>query len=262
MFDEILKTFECNECEDDMNTEQFFIDEQTDFFNYLVEQKAFEKKQTYRDYITRLRYVSKFYKLDKSITKDYIAYIINDLKKTMKDRKAYNSLRSISDIASGLKKFLEYVNSDFNNRLENSILTEEQKVKEDNNINQTEKDAIIKARVGQGLFRQKLMNYWKGCSVTECKTQSLLMASHIKPWRDSTNEQRLDVYNGLLLIPNLDKLFDKGYISFDKNGSLICSSFIPQKELEILGISPNMHLMCMEKQHLMYLKYHREFCLL
>ena len=86
-----------------MNTEQFFIDEQTDFFNYLVEQKAFKNKQTYRDYITRLRYDAKYYKLDKSITKEHIAYIVDDLKKTMSDRDAYNSLKGIGDIASGLR---------------------------------------------------------------------------------------------------------------------------------------------------------------
>lgn len=245
-----------------MNTEQYFIEEQTDFFNYLIEQKAFKSKQTYRDYITRLRYVAKFYKLDKSITKEYVDFIIDDLKKTMSEREAYNSRKGIGDIASGLKKFLEYANSDYNKQLEDSILNEEKKVKEDKEISQTEKESIIKARLGQGSFRQKLISYWKGCSVTECRTNSLLIASHIKPWKNSTNEQRLDVYNGLLLIPNLDKLFDKGYISFDDHGTIICSSFIPQKELEILGVSPTMHLMCMEKQHLTYLKYHREYCLL
>ena len=187
---------------------------------------------------------------------------IDDLKKTMSDRDAYNSLKGIGDIASGLKKFLEYANSDYNKRLESSILNEEQKVKEDQGISQTEKESIIKARVGQGVFRQKLIGYWKGCSVTACKTNSLLIASHIKPWKNSTNEQRLDVFNGLLLIPNLDKLFDKGYISFDDHGAVICSSFIPQSELEKLGVTPKMHLMSLETQHLTYLKYHRDYCLL
>lgn len=245
-----------------MNTEHFFIDEQSDFFNYLVDQRAFKNKQTYRDYITRLRYVAKFYKLDKSITKDYITDIVDDLKKTMSDREAYNSPKGVSDLASGLKKYLEYVESEYHKRLENSILNEEQKVKNDNEITQTEKDSIIKARLGQGSFRQNLINYWKGCSVTECETTTLLIASHIKPWKNSTNEQRLDVYNGLLLIPNLDKLFDKGYISFDDNGSIICSSFIPQRDLTILGVSKNMHLTCIERQHQTYLQYHREYCLL
>jgi len=81
------------------------------------------------------------------------------------------------------------------------------------NIPETEKDALIKSRVGQGRFRTEQKIYWKNhCAVTGCTLIDLLKASHIKPWRDGSNEERLDKYNGLLLVPNLDSAFDKGYI--------------------------------------------------
>lgn len=125
-----------------------------------------------------------------------------------------------------------------------------------------EKDAVIKSRIGQGKFRQDLIDYWCGCSVTDCQTHSLLIASHIRPWRKSNNQQRLDVYNGLLLIPNLDKLFDKGYVSFDDNGDIITSDFLPMREYKILGVNKSMHLVNLDPKHLPNLQYHQENCLL
>lgn len=74
-----------------MNKEQYFLDEQSDFYQYLVDNKAFKNHQTYRDYITRLRYASQFYKLDKTISKEQIDFIMEDLKKTIPLRDRYNS---------------------------------------------------------------------------------------------------------------------------------------------------------------------------
>lgn len=180
----------------------------------------------------------------------------------MNERDRYNSLKGISDIASGLRKFLQYVQSDYRKRVADTILAEENDVEKDTQISDTEKEAVVKSRIGQGAFRQKLIDYWHGCSVTQCQTQTLLLASHICPWRKSDNKQRLDVFNGLLLIPNLDKLFDKGYISFDDNGRIIQSDFLPQHEYELLGVSSSMRLIHVESAHLPYLKFHRENCLL
>lgn len=242
--------------------EQYFINEQSDFFNYMLDRQLFKNKQTYHDYITRLRYVSHLFRLDKSLTEERIAEIVEELKRTIPERARYNSLRGISDIASGLKRFLEYVESDYKKKLDDSILNDEKDIKQSVVLSETEKDAIIKARVGQGLFRHKLIEYWKGCSVTQCHTLPLLIASHIKPWRKSDNIQRLDVFNGLLLTPNIDKLFDKGYISFDKKGQMIYSDFLPVSDRIILGINTSMRLQHMEDGHLPYLQYHRENCLL
>ncbi len=242
--------------------EQYFINEQSDFYNYLIDKNEFKNKQTYRDYITRLRYVSRFYRLDNTITEEVIQFIIEDLKRTMSERDRYNSPSGVRDIASGLKKYIQYIQSDYRKKLYNSILKDESSVMVSPTIDVTEKEAIIKSRIGQGLFRQKLIDYWHGCSVTQCQTQSILLASHICPWHKSNNTQRLDVFNGLLLIPNLDKLFDKGYISFDNKGRIIQSTFLPQNEYSLLGVRQNMRLAHIESGHLPYLKYHRNNCFL
>ena len=242
--------------------EQIFINEQSDFFNYLKENQAFKSEKTYRDYITRLSYVSHFYRLDGSITEDDISIIIEGLTKTMNNRDRYNTPKTIGDLASGLKKFLEYVKSDYRKKISDSVLKDVSVLEQDSTINATEKEALVKARIGQGIFRQQLFDLWHGCSVTECKTQTILIASHIRPWRQSNNKQRLDVFNGLLLIPNLDKLFDKGYISFRDDGRIIKSAFLPPKEYEILGVSDNMRLKSLNDKHFPYLKYHRDNCLL
>ena len=83
----------------------------------------------------------------------------------------------------------------------------------------------------------------------------MLIASHIKPWKDSTNTERLDVFNGLLLIPNLDKAFDSGLITFDNNGKIKISSKLVDPEK--LGIKTDQNIL-LDDQHKKYLKFHRE----
>ncbi len=90
-------------------------------------------------------------------------------------------------------------------------------------LTETERKTVILSRVGQGAFREGLIKYWGGCSVTNCRFIPLLRASHIKPWRDSSNKERLDVFNGFLLTPHLDAAFDSGYITFDSSGKIIIS---------------------------------------
>lgn len=85
----------------------------------------------------------------------------------------------------------------------------------------TTAERLIQARVGQGLFRQNVLTLYPQCPVTGVSMPELLRASHIKPWRESTDEERLDPYNGLMLAPHVDVLFDKGYISFTSDGYMI-----------------------------------------
>ncbi len=128
----------------------------------------------------------------------------------------------------------------------------------ESNIDETERDAVIKSRVGQGKFRTSLIEMWEGCSVTEILATDVLRASHIKPWRFSTNAERLDPYNGLLLIPNLDALFDLGLISFTGDGEIIISNRLSSSTLSVLGISAEMSMRKVDNRHLPYLKFHRE----
>jgi len=120
-----------------------------------------------------------------------------------------------------------------------------------------DKEAVIKARIGQGIFREWLTGYWNQCSVTGCRKISVLIASHIKPWKNCNNEEAIDVYNGLLLTPNVDKLFDKGLISFSDDGVILISSELDAENLKSLWIHKDMKVSKIEDEHLKYLNYHR-----
>lgn len=100
----------------------------------------------------------------------------------------------------------------------------------------TERIALIKARVGQGTFRQRVSEIERFCRVTNVVNPEHLVASHIKPWRESTNEERLAGANGLLLTPNIDHLFDRGFISFDDDGELLQSPVADPFSLERMGV--------------------------
>lgn len=117
--------------------------------------------------------------------------------------------------------------------------------------------AEVVTRVGQERFRKDLIDYWKGCSLTGCNIVSILRASHIKPWKDSSNQERLDVYNGLLLMPTLDALFDKGFISFSDNGTILISHEIEDWQSELVLKKDN-KLRQLDEKHKAYLEYHRE----
>ncbi|MEI7869714.1 MAG: HNH endonuclease, partial [Candidatus Methylumidiphilus sp.] len=131
-------------------------------------------------------------------------------------------------------------------------------IKNHENIGETTKKALINARLGQGKFRDDLMEIWdKSCSVTGCSIPELLKASHIKPWRDSTNTQRLDPNNGLLLTANLDALFDSGLISFDDTGEMIVSEKLSVMERKILGIPQSLRAKPNPTQ-CEYLEHHRK----
>jgi len=135
------------------------------------------------------------------------------------------------------------------------VLLKDVKDIEKSSIKETEKENLIKSRLGQGSFRRDLVNYWNGCSVTGSKQIDILIASHIKPWKDANNDERLNSFNGLLLIPTIDKLFDKGYISFNDNGEIIISEKL--NNYKVLGINKKMKIK-ISSRHKKYLKYHRK----
>jgi putative restriction endonuclease len=93
----------------------------------------------------------------------------------------------------------------------------------DASIPETDRVAIVRARVGQGLFKERVGKIESRCRITGVENPVHLVASHCKPWRDSTNDERLNAENGLLLTPSIDHLFDRGFIGFENNGALIIS---------------------------------------
>lgn len=140
-------------------------------------------------------------------------------------------------------------------------IKEEEQVK---NIDKTEESPTIKiqlieARVGQGYFRNEVERIETKCRVTGLQNKSFLIASHIKPWRNSTNAERLDGHNGFLLSPHVDKLFDKGFISFNDNGKILLAN---SKELAPIlntwGLNLNSNVGSFTKKQKFFLSYHRD----
>lgn len=135
--------------------------------------------------------------------------------------------------------------------------TIEQQIRE-GSLPETEKEQLIKARYGQGTFRIRLEKIEYRCRMTGVYDKRLLVASHIKPWRDSNNEERLDGSNGLLLSPHVDKLFDKGWISFSDKGDVLCTDQNIRKTMEQWSLNPNMNVGTFNYKQKLYLDHHRQ----
>jgi putative restriction endonuclease len=112
----------------------------------------------------------------------------------------------------------------------------EEQVEDDVSVTDTDREAIVRARVGQGLFKQRVLQIETSCRITGVDNLSHLVASHCKPWRDSTNEERLNGENGLLLTPSVDHLFDRGFIGFEDAGDLIISPVAHRPSLQKMGV--------------------------
>ena len=239
-----------------MSNLEKYTDLQADFYHYMVKFGGIAKK-TSGDYVTRMKFLAHDYSLDETLTKEKIDEILRQEDLKRQERSVYTSKKSLSDFRAGLNKFLAFINSDYHKRIADSIITEIKAVENDNTIKMTEKDSIVKSRIGQGIFRKGLIEYWHGCAISQCPLTWMLIASHIKPWRDADNQERLDPYNGLLLLPNYDKLFDLGYISFNSKGKIMYSRLLDKFDRETIGLTNNLHLVKLEEQHLKYLKYHK-----
>lgn len=122
----------------------------------------------------------------------------------------------------------------------------------------TEREQVSKARIGQDLYRYNLEQIESKCRVTGLKIKEHLIASHIKPWRDSTDAEKLDGNNGLLLSPHIDRLFDKGFISFSDDGRLLVSPNLALEVLMAWHITADLDVGAFNAGQRAYLAYHRE----
>lgn len=136
----------------------------------------------------------------------------------------------------------------------------EDEIESDTSLPSTEREALIMARRGQGLFRQRVAQIEQICRITKVDNPAHLRASHAKPWRDCiNNEERLDGENGLLLTPSIDHLFDRGFISFEDSGRLVLSPVADMASLERMGVPTteplNVGAFSEGQRH--FLEYHR-----
>lgn len=121
-----------------------------------------------------------------------------------------------------------------------------------------EKEIIIKQRINQGKYRENLFKKY-GCKCFLCgvNNKEFLIASHIKPWVASDKNEKCNIYNGLLLCPNHDKLFDRGLITFDDYGKIIISNELDDINRLFLNVDKTMKIN-IEEESIKFMRYHRE----
>jgi hypothetical protein len=136
----------------------------------------------------------------------------------------------------------------------------QQQVRDDTQLEETEKMALTLSRRGQGKFKENVSRIEHKCRVTLVDRPEHLRASHIKPWRDSNNQERLDGENGLLLTPTIDHLFDRGFISFEDSGQLLISPVAYAPALQRMGIPTDLktNVGSFTREQKNFLDYHRD----
>ena len=136
------------------------------------------------------------------------------------------------------------------------------KIIELNLPNKTERSGLVTSRVGQGAYRKRIIHRWEyKCAVTGFSNLEILIASHILPWSKATDQERLDVHNGILLSPTYDALFDRHLISFDNRGKIILSDKIEQIAYQTIGVTGQEKINDLSRYNLEYLQKHQELSL-
>jgi putative restriction endonuclease len=135
---------------------------------------------------------------------------------------------------------------------------EEAAIQDNNDLGTLEKDALVKSRRGQGVFKTRVQQREHGCRVTGVTDIAHLRASHIKPWSKSSNQEKIDGDNGLLLAPHVDHLFDQGFISFEQDGRLLISTALDRSVLSAWGIATPRNVGKFSAAQGKYLAYHRQ----
>ena len=137
-----------------------------------------------------------------------------------------------------------------------NITVEEDHI-DDEEIIGDEREVITKARINHSVFKQRLVERYGQCALCGMNMNELLIASHIKPWAESSAKEKTSVENGLLLCPNHDRLFDKGYIAFENDGSILISSLIAEQNYDLLGINKDMRI-DLTDENIPFIEYHRK----
>jgi hypothetical protein len=128
--------------------------------------------------------------------------------------------------------------------------------------NLTERSGLVTSRVGQGAYRKRIIHRWQyKCAVTNFNKLDILIASHIVPWSKTTDHERLDVNNGLLLSPTYDALFDKHLITFDNKGKIQLSDQIEFSAYQKIGVTGKEQIFDLSMYNVQYLDRHNQLFL-
>jgi hypothetical protein len=143
---------------------------------------------------------------------------------------------------------------------QSDMLADIEELAHDSSLNETTRLSLINARKGQGRFRDDLEQRWENaCAVLGCAILTILRASHVKPWRQSSHAERLDPANGLLLTAHLDALFDGGLISFRDDGRMLVSNELPRRDRSAFQLPSSLRKKPTQSEK-KYLAYHRKHC--
>jgi putative restriction endonuclease len=121
-----------------------------------------------------------------------------------------------------------------------------------------EKIQITKARRGQGIFKTNVRLVEHRCRLTGVENIKHLRASHIKPWKDSSDQEKIDGNNGLLLSPHVDHLFDRGFISFKNSGDLLVSKELNTLVLNQWSLASIKNVGEFNSRQAGYMEFHRD----
>ncbi len=138
------------------------------------------------------------------------------------------------------------------------VLDDIHRIETDASIPETQRLQLTRARVGQGFFRKQVILLDPVCRVTGVTDTRVLIASHIKPWREASNAERLSGYNGLLLSPHVDALFDEQFITFEDDGRMRVHPSLSRDVLEQWSIDPAKQVERFRPEQTTFLKHHRE----
>lgn len=247
----------------------YFTDEQPEFYFFDVFTKIVNKKYSLISYLYFIKDKSKYLPLATNTFDDFFKEIgINLVTKLNCSWENYYSYISI----------MEYIRTFLRDNLDPDtclldahsfawILERQYKFDLKNNeyikpkdleIKEKDREAVIKARVGQGLYRKRLLDKWNNkSSVSDYSNTTFMIASHIKPWKKCNNVECIDCDNGLLLTPNYDFLFDKGYITFNDDGFVIISKALSDDDLREFNVNKNLRIKEVSDRMKEYLAYHR-----
>ncbi len=235
-----------------------------EYFEYIRKLKLKERQQQNKNplALSSIRSIrTDTFFLEENSERDFLSWFESD--ETLKEAE-YELKKLLADRqkpAHDLKEHLKYMKyfRDFLKSQYNPITTEEiEKCSSVENLVGKEKYALTKIRINQGAIRKNaLKKYNSRCAICNMNAEELLIASHIKAWTDSTESEKGDVDNILLLCPNHDALFDKHYISFDAFGQIIISPQITSENQKLLNINTDMHIELSDKMK-DYMDYHRK----
>lgn len=170
----------------------------------------------------------------------------------------FETLDSSSMLRLGIKFYFKRIGTLIKNEVSLKLESIDLKMLKEE-ILETEAMNFVKSRIGQNLFRQRVIFRWNGeCAVTKFNHTRALVASHILPWAESDNIQRLDTENGILLSPTYNSLFDLHLISFEDNGKIILSDNISMKTFNTIKVNGQETISGLSQGNKNYLELHRK----